>query len=221
MPVPGRVPGPAAARPPAAVLIAADGSPGAAAARLGPFPASWPAPRDGRVARGGSRRVLTDRKDQAMAQTLPICAGQPPDPARTAAGHVAALAGAQAAAVQAAASLTLTALLWPLIPAARAVAGLAGALGQRLPLRPPPEQPVAGVMPGSGGEGRAATARPTLGASDAPRLAAAACPSGHPASGPGSSSTQRTGAGTLSPGPAGRVRRGRPARPGLPPQGNG
>jgi len=93
-----------------------------------------------------------------MARTLPICAGQPPDPARTAAGHVAALAGAQAAAVQAAASLTLTALLWPLIPAARAVAGLAGALGQRLPLRPPPEQPVAGVMPGSGGEGRAATA---------------------------------------------------------------
>ncbi len=92
-----------------------------------------------------------------MAQTPPIPAGQPPDATRTAAGHVAALAGAQAAVVQAAASLTLAALLWPLIPAARAVAGLASALGQRLPLRPLPEQQVVAVMPGPGGAGRAAT----------------------------------------------------------------
>ena len=91
-----------------------------------------------------------------MAQTLPIPAGQPPSVTRTAAGHVAALAAAPAMAVQAAASITLAALVWPLIPAARAAAGLAGALGQRLPLRPLPDQQVA-VMPGSGGAGRAAT----------------------------------------------------------------
>ena len=36
--------------------------------------------------------------------------------------------------MQAAASLTLAALLWPLIPAARAAADLAGALGTWLPL---------------------------------------------------------------------------------------
>ena len=91
-----------------------------------------------------------------MARTLPISAGQPPDATRTAAGQVVTLAGAQAVAVQAAASLTLAALLWPLIPAARAVAGLASALGQRLPLRPLPDQQVV-VMPGPGGAGRAAT----------------------------------------------------------------
>jgi len=101
--------------------------------------------------------VLTDRKDQAMALTLPIPADQPPDAARTAAGHVAALAGAQVVAVQAAASLALAALLWPLIPAARAAAALAGALGQRLPLRPLPARQVAVVMPGPGGAERAAT----------------------------------------------------------------
>ncbi len=72
-----------------------------------------------------------------MAQALPISAGQPPDATRTAAGQVITLAGAQAVAVQAAASVTLAALLWPLIPAARAVAGLASTLGQ--PLRPLPE----------------------------------------------------------------------------------
>ena len=88
-----------------------------------------------------------------MARTLPIPAGQPLDVTRTAAGQVAALADAQAAAVQAAASLTLAALVWPLIPAAGAVAGLAGALGQRRPLRPLPDQQVL-VMPGPGvGEG--------------------------------------------------------------------
>jgi glutamate---cysteine ligase / carboxylate-amine ligase len=91
-----------------------------------------------------------------MARTLPIPAGRPLDPARTAAGQVLTLAGAQAVAVQAAASITLAALLWPLIPAAHAVAGLASALGQRLPLRPLPEQQVAAVMPGSGGAGWAA-----------------------------------------------------------------
>ena len=90
-----------------------------------------------------------------MARTLPIPAGQPPDATRTAAGQVVTLAGAQAVAVQAAASLTLAALLWPLIPAARAVAGLASALGQRRPLRPLPDQQVV-VMPGPGGAGRAA-----------------------------------------------------------------
>lgn len=71
-----------------------------------------------------------------MARTPPIPAGQPPDAARTAAGQVVTLAGAQAVALRAAASLTLAALLWPLIPAARAVAGLAGTLGQRRPLQP-------------------------------------------------------------------------------------
>ena len=91
-----------------------------------------------------------------MAQAPPIPAGQPPDATRTAAGQVVTLADAQAVAVQAAASITLAALLWPLIPAARAVAGLASALGQQLPLRPLPEQQVV-VMPGSGGAGRAAT----------------------------------------------------------------
>ena len=92
-----------------------------------------------------------------MAQTLPVPAGQPLDATRKAAGQVVTLAGAEAVAVQAAASITLAALLWPLIPAARAVAGLASALGQRLPLRPLPEQQVVVVMPGSGGAGRAAT----------------------------------------------------------------
>ena len=91
-----------------------------------------------------------------MAQALPIPAGQPPDATRTAAGHVVTLADAQAVAVQAAASITLAALLWPLIPAARAVADLASALDPWLPLRPLPEQQVV-VMPGSGGAGRAAT----------------------------------------------------------------
>ena len=89
-----------------------------------------------------------------MARTLPISAEQPLDATRKAAGQVVTLACAEAVAVQAAASITLAALLWPLIPAARAVADLASALGQ--PLRPFPEQQVV-VMPGSGGAGRAAT----------------------------------------------------------------
>ena len=92
-----------------------------------------------------------------MAQTLPIPAGQPLEATRKAAGQVVTLAGAEAVAVQAAASLTLAALLWPLIPAARAVAGLASALGPWLPLRPLPEQQVVVVTPGPGGAGRAAT----------------------------------------------------------------
>ena len=92
-----------------------------------------------------------------MTRTLPIPAGQPPDATRTAAGQVVTLAGAEVVAVQVAASITLAALLWPLIPAARAVAGLASALGQRRPLRPLPDQQVV-VMPGPGGAGRAATA---------------------------------------------------------------
>ena len=74
-----------------------------------------------------------------MARTPPLPAGQPLDAVRTAAGQV----------------VTLAALLWPLIPASRAVAGLADALGQWRPLRPAPGQQVA-VMPGSGGAGRAA-----------------------------------------------------------------
>ena len=90
-----------------------------------------------------------------MAWTL-VSAEQPLEATREAAGQVVALAGAEAVAVQAAASITVAALLWPLIPAARAVAGLASALGQQLPLRPLPEQQVV-VMPGSGGAGRAAT----------------------------------------------------------------
>ena len=91
-----------------------------------------------------------------MARTPPIPAEQPLDATRKAAGQVLTLAGAEVVAVQVAASVTLAALLWPLIPAAHAVAGLASALGQRLPLRPLPEQQVL-VMPGPGGAGRAAT----------------------------------------------------------------
>src|SRR5271166_302156 len=92
-----------------------------------------------------------------MAQALPIPAGQPLEATRKAAGQVVTLAGAEAVAAQAVASLTLAALLWPLIPAARAVAGLASALGQWRPLRPLPEQPVVVVTPGSDGAGRGAT----------------------------------------------------------------
>ena len=91
-----------------------------------------------------------------MARTLPISAEQPLDATRKAAGHVVTLVGAQAVAVEAAASVTLAALLWPLIPAAHAAAGLASALGQRRPLRPLPDQQVV-VRPGPGGAGRAAT----------------------------------------------------------------
>src|SRR5271166_4018496 len=104
-----------------------------------------------------SRRVLNDRKDETMAQALPISAEQPLDAIRTAAGQVVTLAGAQAVAVQAAASITLAALLWPLIPAAHAAADLASALGPWLPLCPLPEQQVVAVTPGSAGAGRAAT----------------------------------------------------------------
>ena len=95
-----------------------------------------------------------------MARTPPIPAGQPLDATRKAAGQVLTLAGAQAVAVQAAVSVTLAALLWPLIPAAHAVAGLAGALSPRRPL---PEQEASAsakvvvVVPGSGGAGRAVT----------------------------------------------------------------
>ena len=92
-----------------------------------------------------------------MARTLPIPAGQPLEATREAAGQVVMLAGAEAVAVQAAASITLAALLWPLIPAAHAVASLASALGPWLPLRPLPEQQVVVVTPGPGGAGRAAT----------------------------------------------------------------
>ena len=92
-----------------------------------------------------------------MAQTLPVPAGQPLDATWKAAEQVLTLAGAEAVAVQAAASITLAALLWPLIPAVHAVAGLASVLGQQLPLRPLPEQQAVVVMPGSGGAGRAAT----------------------------------------------------------------
>ena len=92
-----------------------------------------------------------------MAQTLPIPAEQALDATRKAAEQVVTLADAQAVAMQAAASITLAALLWPLIPAAHAMVGLASALGQRLPLRPLPEQQVVVVMPGTGGAGRAAT----------------------------------------------------------------
>ena len=91
-----------------------------------------------------------------MTRTLPISAEQPPDATRTAAGQLVTLAAVQAVAVQTAASLTLAALLWPLIPAAGAVADLASALGQRLPLRRLPEQQVV-VRPGSSSAGRAAT----------------------------------------------------------------
>ena len=89
-----------------------------------------------------------------MARTLPISTEQPLDAARKAAGHVITLAGAEAMAVQAAASITLAALLWPSISTAHAVAGMASALGQQVPPRPLPEQQVVVEMPGSGGAGR-------------------------------------------------------------------
>ena len=91
-----------------------------------------------------------------MARTLPISTEQPLDATRTAAGQVVALACAEAVAVQAAASITLAVLLWPLIPAARAVADLASTLGPWLPLAQLPEQQVV-VMPGSGGARQDAT----------------------------------------------------------------
>ncbi len=106
-----------------------------------------------------------------MARTPPISTEQPLDAARRAAGQVVMLAGAEAMAVQAVASITLAALLWPSISAAHAVAGLASALGQRLPVRPLPEQQVVVVMPGSGGAGRGA--RVVGGRSGAMRAAAA------------------------------------------------
>ena len=93
-----------------------------------------------------------------MPRTLPIPAWHPPAATRTAAGQVVTLAGAPVVAVQAAASITLAALLWPLIPAARAGAGLASALGQRLPLRPLPEQQGV-VMPGPDGPRRCLAAQ--------------------------------------------------------------
>ena len=91
-----------------------------------------------------------------MAQALPIPAEQPLEATRKAAGQVVTLACAEAVAVQAAASITLAALLWPLIPAAHAAADLASALGPWLPPRPLPEQQVV-VRPGSGGARRAVT----------------------------------------------------------------
>ena len=91
-----------------------------------------------------------------MARTLPISTEQPLDAAWKAAGNVVTLAGAEAMAVQAAASITLAALLWPPISTAYAVAGLASALGPWLPLRPLPDQQVVVVVPGSGGAGRGA-----------------------------------------------------------------
>ena len=96
-----------------------------------------------------------------MARTRPIPAEQPLDATRKAAGQAAgqvvALAGAEAVAVQAAASFTLAAVLWPPVAAAHAMAGLASVLGPWLPLRPLPDQPVVVVRPGSGGAGRGAT----------------------------------------------------------------
>ena len=75
-----------------------------------------------------------------MARTVPISAEQPLDASRTAAEQVVTLAAAEVAAVQAVVSVTLAALLWPLIPAAHAVAGLASALSLWRPL---PEQAAA------------------------------------------------------------------------------
>ena len=95
-----------------------------------------------------------------MARTRPIPAEQPLGAAWKAAGQVGAEAvAAQAVAVQAAASFTLAAVLWPPISAAHAMAGLASVLGQRLPLRPLPEQPVVVVIPGSVEAGRGAEMR--------------------------------------------------------------
>ena len=89
-----------------------------------------------------------------MAQALPIPAGQSLDATRKAAEQVVTLVGAEVVAMQVAASITLAALLWPLIPAAHAMVGLASALGQRLPPCLLPEQQVVVAMPGSGGAGR-------------------------------------------------------------------
>ena len=91
-----------------------------------------------------------------MARTLPISTGQPLDATRKAAGQVVALAGAEAVAVQAAASFTRAAVLWPPVAAAHAMVGLASALGPWLPPRPLPDQQMVVVMPGSGGARRGA-----------------------------------------------------------------
>jgi len=60
-----------------------------------------------------------------MARTAPVSTGQPLDATWKAAGQVVTVAVGEAVAVQVAASVTLAALLWPLIPAARAVVVLA------------------------------------------------------------------------------------------------
>jgi len=52
----------------------------------------------------------TAKRYRELVRARMIAAGQPPDPARTAAGQLAALAGTQVVAVQAAASITLAAL---------------------------------------------------------------------------------------------------------------
>jgi len=93
-----------------------------------------------------------------MPRTPPIPAVQPLDATRKAAGQVVTVATAEAVAtVQVTACITRAALLWPLLPAACAVAGLAGAMGQRPSRRPLPEQQVVVVTPRSGGARRGAT----------------------------------------------------------------
>jgi len=79
-------------RPAPAVAGTTQADQRAAAARLSPFITSLPAPRDSRLA-GDSRRVLNDRKDQTMARSVPIPAGQPLDATRKTAGQVVTLAG--------------------------------------------------------------------------------------------------------------------------------
>ena len=213
---PGRVPGPAAARlPPCSsrvMTLPAPPRPGQRGLTSGHGPAppppgsaasSPPYRHPGTAVRPGTpRRVLTGRKDETMAQALPIPAGQPLDATRKAAGQVVTLACAEAVAVQAAASLTLAALLWPLIPAARAIAGLASALGQA----------AATPAPGTAGRGKARIGRCRTGRDGARR------PGGGGAR--GRRDHAGGGGGVRAPGPvhrrhrAGRPRSGADARRG-------
>jgi hypothetical protein len=134
-----------------------------------------------------------------MGRTVPISAGQPPDTTRTAAGQVVTLAAAQAAAMQAAASLTLAALLRPLIPAARAGRRPASAPGQWLPPCPRGRQDLPPAPPGL---------RP-------PSCPARTCPSQVSYRHRGSRGVRAAGAGRpevpARPGPAGCPRAGRAA----------
>ena len=120
------------------------------------FPLAVASRSRGRIA-GDSQRVPSDRKEETMAQTVPIPAGRPLDATWKAAGQVVTLAAAEAVAVQVAASITLAALLVPLIPAARAAAGPGRRAGPAAAAAP--AAGAGGQRAGRGGRGHARVGR--------------------------------------------------------------